>query len=426
MIDIELIRREPSSLLEALRKREDDVDLEPILSADRERRELLQKVEELRSERNRIAKEIGGLRREGSDAGELEATATSLRDEIAELGPTLESTEGRLNELLLALPNIPDEQVPLGGKESNQVVKVWGEKPDLAEVRDHVQLSTELGLVDYAAGAKLGGNGFWVYTGMGAALEWATINFFCREHLRDGYEFLLPPHLLLEECGYATGQFPKFYDDVYHLERADDDRSFFLLPTSETAILNIHRDEILDEDSLPIKAFAYTPCYRRESFGHRSEERGTVRGHQFNKVEIFQFVAPEETEQALAEIVGKAESIVEQLGIHYRTSLLAARDASASMAITYDVEAWIPSIGTYKEVSSASAARDYQARRANIRFRRKGEKRPTYLHTLNASALATSRLVPAMLEQFQQPDGSVKVPEPLQDWLGTDVLTPPA
>jgi seryl-tRNA synthetase len=426
MIDIELIRREPSSVLEALRKREDDVDLEPILSADRERRELLQKVEELRSERNRIAKEIGGLRRDGKDAGELEATATSLRDEIAALDPTLESTEGRLKELLLALPNIPDEQVPLGGKESNQVVKVWGEKPDLPEVRDHVQLSTELGLVDYAAGAKLGGSGFWVYTGMGAALEWATINFFCREHLRDGYEFLLPPHLLLEECGYATGQFPKFYDDVYHLERADDDRSFFLLPTSETAILNIHRDEILDEDSLPIKAFAYTPCYRRESFGHRAEERGTVRGHQFNKVEIFQFVAPEETEQALAEIVGKAESIVEQLGIHYRTSLLAARDASASMAITYDVEAWIPSIGTYKEVSSASAARDYQARRANIRFRRKGEKRPTYLHTLNASALATSRLVPAMLEQFQQPDGSVRVPEPLRDWLGTDVLTPPA
>lgn len=424
MIDIELIRREPSVLVETLRKRDDGVTLEPIIDADRERRALSHRVDQKRAERKRLSKEIGQLRGGGEDASALEAEAQALRDEIGALSPTVDAAEDRLRELLLELPNIPDDRVPAGGKEGNQVIKVWGEQPRLENVRDHVELSTSLGLVDYERGTKLGGNGFWIYTGLGAALEWAVLDFFRAEHIADGYEFLLPPHLLLEECGYATGQFPKFYDDVFHLQRQEGEQAHFLLPTSETAILNMYRDEILDEESLPIRSFAYTPCYRRESGSHRSEERGTIRGHQFNKVEIFQFVLPEETEAALGELVAKAESLVEQLGLHYRTSLLAARDTSASMAITYDVEIWIPSIGTYKEVSSASAARDYQARRANIKVRRDGEKRPVLLHTLNASALATSRLVPAMLEQLQQADGSVLVPKVLQDRLGTDVLRP--
>ena len=235
---------------------------------------------------------------------------------------------------------------------------------------------------------------------------------------------MLPPHLLLDEVGYAAGQFPKFVDDVFHLQTAEGERPRFLLPTAETAILSVSGDEILEADELPRKAFAYTPCYRREAGGYRTEERGTVRGHQFNKVELFQFVAPEGAEAALDELVGKAERLVQELGLHYQTSLLAAEDASASMAITYDVEVWIPSIGTYKEVSSASHARDYQARRANIRYRADG-KRTAYVHTLNASALATSRLVPALLEQHLQPDGSVAVPAPLQPWLGTDRLGPP-
>lgn len=422
MIDIERIRREPEALAEALQKRDDGVQLEPILVADRERLQIVHDLEQKRTERKALGKEIGERRRNGEEAAELEAQAATLRDEISALSPGLEEVEGRLRELLLELPNVADEQVPAGGKESNEVVRVWGEKPELEQVRDHVEISTELGLIDYERGTKLGGNGFWIYTGMGAALEWALLNFFCREHLRAGYEFLLPPHLLLDECGYATGQFPKFYDDVFHLETGASDRPRFLLPTAETAILNMYRDEILDEDSLPIKSFAYTPCYRREAGSHRSEERGTIRGHQFNKVEIFQFVAPEQTEEALAELVGIAEGLVAQLGLHHRTSLLAARDASASMAITYDVEVWIPSIAAYKEVSSASAGREYQARRANIKFRRKGEKKAAYLHTLNASALATSRLLPALLEQHQQPDGSVRVPQPLQEWLGTEVL----
>ena len=421
MIDLELIRREPEAVAQALRTRADDVDLEPILEADRRRRALQQEIEAKRADRKRISQEIGRLRQAGEPSDEIESRATALKDEIAALEPDLDATAQRLRELLMELPNVPDERVPPGGKEANQVVKTWGEPPRLETVRDHVELSTSLGLVDYERGTKLGGSGFWIYTGMGAALEWALLDLFCREHVSDGYRFLLPPHLLLPECGYAAGQFPKFRDDVFHLQ---GDRELFLLPTAETAILNVYRDEILDGASLPLKSFAYTPCYRSEAGGYRKDERGTVRGHQFNKVEIFQFVAPETWEDALREMVEKAERLVERLGLHYRTSLLASRDASATMAITYDVEVWIPSIEAYKEVSSASYARDYQARRAGIRFRREGSKSTEYVHTLNASALATSRLVPAILEQLQQPDGSVIVPEPLRAWLGTDVLAP--
>jgi seryl-tRNA synthetase len=425
MLDMELIRRDPEGVARELKKRADDVDLGPLLEADRRRRALATELDEKRGERKRLGEEIGRRRRAGEDSAELESRATGLRDGVARLEAAVREAEERLRALQLELPNLPDPRVPEGGKDANQVVKVWGEKPAIESLRDHVELSELLGLVDYERGTKLGGSGFWIYRGMGAALEWALLDFFCREHWADGYEFLLPPHLLLEKVGYDAGQFPKFRDDVFHIEAAEGDRARFLLPTAETAILGMRSEEMLDERDLPLRSFAYTPCYRSERGGYRTEERGTVRGHQFNKVEIFQVVAPEHAEDALAELVGKAERILEKLGLHHRTSLLAARDASASMAITYDVEVWMPSMDTYKEVSSASHAGDYQARRANIRFRRAGQKRREYVHTLNASALATSRVVPALLEQNQQPDGSVRLPEPLQAWLGTDVLRPP-
>jgi len=329
----------------------------------------------------------------------------------------------QLDALMLALPNLPDDRVPEGGKESNRVVHTWGAAPKLAApIRDHVALCEGLGLVDYRRGTKLGGNGFWLYTAQGAALEWALLNFFCQQHYQDGYTFLLPPHLLLETCGYAAGQFPKFADDVFHLASDESSQHRFLLPTSETAIVNVHRDEILDFDALPLKYFAFTPCYRREAGSHRTEERGTIRGHQFNKVELFQFVTKENGDAALEELVQKAQRLVEALGLHYRTVLLAARDASAAMALTYDIEVWIPSMNAYKEVSSASLARDYQSRRANIRVRRPGSKKTEFVHTLNASGLATSRLLPAIVEQNQQADGSVVVPVPLRDWLGVEII----
>jgi seryl-tRNA synthetase len=264
-----------------------------------------------------------------------------------------------------------------------------------------------------------------MYKGDGALLEWALVNYFIEEHLKDGYEFILPPHILNYQCGFTAGQFPKFEDDVFTLTKQEG-KSYmqFILPTAETALVNVHRDETLDEDDLPKKYFAYTPCYRKEAGSARTEERGMIRGHQFNKVEMVQYTVPEESDRALDELVGKAERLVQGLGLHYRVSKLAAADCGASMAKTYDIEIWIPSMGIYKEVSSASNAMDYQARRGNIKFRRKDSKKNEFAHTLNASGLATSRVFPAMLEQLQREDGSVLLPEVLAKRVGKDVLYP--
>ena len=425
MLDIELIRSDPGYVREALLKRVDDVDLAPILEADALRRKLVSEADSARAEGKRQAKEIGRLRASGADTADLQRQAADLGDQVTEMQANLADVENTLQRLLSELPNLPDDRAPVGGKEVNQVVRTWGTQPDLGDKPlDHVELCTRLGLIDYQRGTKLGGNGFWIYTGQGAALEWALLDFFNREHYSAGYTFMLPPHMLTEENGYAAGQFPKFYDDVYHIEAEEGERKSFLLPTAETAILNVYRDEILPADMLPVRAFAYTPCYRREAGSYRSEERGSIRGHQFNKVEMFQFCAPEDAESAHQELVGRAQMLVEKLGLHYQTTLLGTRDASASMRLTYDIEVWLPSIGIYKEVSSASWAGDYQARRANIRYRPAQGKPTAFIHTLNASGLATSRLLPAIVEQHQQPDGSVVVPEPLRAWVGTDVLRP--
>jgi seryl-tRNA synthetase len=425
MLDIKLIRTESEVVRAALLKRMDNVDFGKILELDDHRRSLITKVEAQRKKSKESSRAIGQARTQGKEAGELEKTTSELNDQIAESERTLSQIEGRLHQLLSELPNIPDERVPAGGKENNSVVRVWGEKPrSIPNAADHVALCQRLGLIDYERGTKLGGSGFWLYTGLGAALEWSLLDYFCREHLRDGYQFLLPPHLLTHESGFAAGQFPKFEDAVFHLRTEEGDRDRFLLPTAETAVLNVYRGELLEEQRLPIKCFAYSPCYRREGGSHRTEERGTIRGHQFNKVEMFQFTKPEQSDTALNELVRKAEKLMENLGLHYRTSLLAAGDASSAMALTYDVEVWIPSMNMYKEVSSVSWARDYQARRANIRFRREGKKQSEYVHTLNGSGLATSRLFPAIVEQCQQVDGSIIVPEPLRHWVGQEMIKP--
>ena len=317
---------------------------------------------------------------------------------------------------MLALPNLPADDVQAGGKENNQVVKIFGEKPVFDfEPKNHVDLCTGLGLIDYERGVKMGGNGYWLYTGIGAQLEWALLNYFITEHLGDGYTFMLPPHMLTYECGLTAGQFPKFEDDVY---RMAEDTFRFMLPTAETALINLYRGEILNEADLPKRLFAYTPCYRREAGTYRASERGMIRGHQFNKVEMFGYTRPEDSDAMLKELIGKACRLVEKLGLHYRLSKLAAGDCSASMATTYDIELWIPSMNEYKECSSVSNARDYQARRGNIRFRRAETKKLEYVHTLNGSGLATSRLMPAIVEQYQCADGSVIIPEVLRPFLG--------
>lgn len=426
MLDMDLIRKDRETVATALAKRLDPAEvsraLDDIQQLDQERRALISAIDGERQRRKAEARAYAQAKRAGVEP-EV-ATPEAGRKQLAELESELDEVQARLRASMSELPNLPADDVVPGGKEANRVVKTFREPPVIEKVRDHVELSRMLGLVDHERGVKLGGSGFWMYTGMGARLEWALISWFIDEHVRAGYEFLLPPHLLLDTAGFAAGQFPKFYDDVYHLDRASAPRGQFLLPTSETAILGAYQDEILETASLPLKRFAYTPCYRREAAGSHSDERGTVRGHQFNKVEIFQFTLPEQADAALEEMLAHAESLVEKLGLHYQRSLLSAGDASASMRKTLDIEVWMPSTGKYKEVSSVSWAGDYQARRAAIRYREPGGKQTRFVHTLNGSALATSRLFPAILEQFQQPDGSVLLPEVLQARLGTDRLTP--
>ena len=425
MVDLKLLRAEPDAVKAAIRKREMDLDavVDEILELDAKRRQMTARIESMKAEQNAASKQIPQIKKEGGDASELMARMKELSATIKEEDAALGELEEQQKTRLLSLPNLPDADVVAGGKEQNAVVHQWGEKPTFDfEPQNHVDICERLGLIDYARGAKIGGNGAWIYRGMGARLEWALLNFFITEHLNDGYELILPPHMLNYTCGYVAGQFPKFTDEVYWLENATGDRKF-MLPTAETALVNLHRDEILTTDELPKKYIAYTPCYRREAGSYRSEERGMIRGHQFNKVEMVQYTTAEGSDAAFEELVGKAERLVQKLGLHYQLSKLAAGDCSFSMARTYDIEIWIPSMGIYKEVSSASNARDYQARRGNIKYRDESGKL-VFAHTLNASGLATSRVLPALVEQNQNADGSVTVPEVLRPFVGTDVIRP--
>lgn len=422
MLDINEIRRDPAQIAAALAKRGIDVDFTELLSVDQELRASLMRLEQARAKRKKASDRLHATRRTDAPdddlVTELRDAAVVLGEEITDLEKQAQALAAARSDVLDGLPNVPDDDVPAGGKEANRMIRGSGTAPvpDFPTL-DHVALAESLGLVDYKRGAKLGGAGSWIYTGLGAQLEWALLNYFVQTHIRDGYTFILPPHLLNAEAGYAAGQFPKFAEDVYVVERDEHDApSRFLLPTSETALVSIHRDEILPEAELPRKYFAYSPCYRKEIGGYRTYERGTLRGHQFDKVEMFQLTTPEQSDDALEELLGKAEDLVRGLGLQYRVSLLAAGDTSAAMVKTYDVEAWMPSIGRYLEVSSVSNSRAYQARRARIRYRG-AEGKPALVHTLNASGLATSRLLPAILEQNQQPDGSVVVPEVLRGWL---------
>ena len=417
MLDIRKLRETPDEVKRGLEKRGADTSLvDKVLAFDVVRRDLLAKAEEMKQRRNAVSKQIGLAKRNGEDTTAVQAEMRALGDEISGIDRQLAEVEENQRKALLSLPNLPADDVVAGGKEANAVVKVFGEKPSFAFTpKNHVDLCLSLGLIDYERGVKMGGNGFWLYTGVGAQLEWALLNYFITTHIRDGYTFMLPPHLLNYECGLTAGQFPKFEEDVFRLT---EEGFRFLLPTAETALVNLYRDEILDEADLPKRLFSYTPCYRREAGTYRASERGMIRGHQFNKVEMFGYTRPEDSDAMLQELIGKACALVEGLGLHYRLSKLAAGDCSASMATTYDVELWIPSMDEYKECSSVSNAKDYQARRGNMRFRRMGSKKPEFIHTLNGSGLATSRLMPAIVEQFQTEDGGVIVPEVLRPFLG--------
>lgn len=417
MLDINLIKSNPEFVKNALAKKGWDVDFTELLQKVEKRVELLKKIEGIKAEANKLSASVPIVKKEGGDIQAIFAQVKQLNANIKEDEVTLKTLENEINEFVCALPNLPDEDLVGGFKENNAVVHTYGTKPEFSfKAKDHVELCESLGLIDYERGAKISGHGTWIYTGLGAQLEWALINFFISEHLKDGYTMIMPPHLLNYESGYTAGQFPKFKEDVFWLEGTEPKR--FMAPTAETSLVNLYRNEILLEAELPKKYFAYTPCYRCEAGSYRTEERGMIRGYQFNKVEMVQYTTENGSDIAFEELLYKAISLVEKLGLHFQVSKLAAGDCSHSMARTYDVEVWIPSMGIYKEVSSASNARDYQARRGQIRYRDAETKKTKFCHTLNASGLATSRLVPAIVEQFQNADGSVNVPEVLQPFMG--------
>ncbi len=426
MIDIKRILTEPEKVKELLARKGCDADLGRIAELDEKRRALIVKGDELKKQRNEASALVPKLKKEGKDVSDIIARTKAIGEEISALDKEITAAERELNDAVSVLPNLPDEDLKPGGKENNEAIKVFGEKPvfDFKPL-DHVTLCTKHGLIDYERGVKLSGSGHWIYRDRGALLEWALLNFFVSEHVKDGYEFILPPLALGYNCGYGSGQFPKFRDEVYWVENAEADgdrtKMKFMLPTAETALVNLYSGEVLRESELPKKLFAYTPCFRKEAGSYRSEERGMIRGHQFNKVEMVQITTPEQSDAAFEELVGKACSLVEKLGLHFRLSKLAAADCSASMARTYDIEVWIPSMGIYKEVSSVSNARDYQARRNSTRVKGADGKN-RYVHTLNGSGLATSRVLPAIVEQYQQADGSIVVPEVLRKYVGFDVI----
>ncbi|KKP31248.1 MAG: serine--tRNA ligase [Candidatus Staskawiczbacteria bacterium RIFOXYB2_FULL_32_9] len=408
MLDINKIRDHKEEVKNALLKRlkPEDFDLDGVLALDDKRKQLLTEVEKLKAERNKNSKT--------KPTPEVIAQMKEIGERIKKLDIDVANVEEELKTKLSELPNTPADDVMTGGKENNKVIRQFGKKPKFTFTpKDHVELATSLDLIDYERGAKMSGSGFWVYKGDGAVLEWALLNYFVAFHRKNNYTFLLAPYLLTEKSAYTSGHLPKFKDDLYW-----NQDGLCLNATSEMMVGNYHRNEVLPEKDLPLKYFSYSACFRREAGSYRKEERGMVRGHQFNKIEMFQFTKPEDSWKAFDELVKNAEKLVDGLGLHFQSVQLAAEDASSAMAKTIDIEVWIESMEIYKEVSSASNALDYQARRGNIKYRNIKIDKNEFVHTLNASGLATSRLIPAILEQFQQKDGSIKVPKVLQKYCG--------
>jgi seryl-tRNA synthetase len=416
MLDLKLIRENLAEVKAGLLKRwpADKLDLEKILALDDERRTLTKAAEGLQAERNKYSKT--------KPTPEIIAQMKGVGEQIKALTDKLAVVEVELNDRLLELPNLPAADVLPGGKENNEVIFTYGKMPKFNFTpKDHVELATALDIIDYERAVKMSGNGFWCYKGVGALLEWALLSYFIEYHNKNNYQFLIPPFLLSEKSAYTSGHLPKFRDDLFWTQD-----NLCLNATSEMMLGNYHREEILEESSLPLKYFAYSACFRREAGSYRAEERGMIRGHQFNKVEMFIFTKPEKTWEMFAELVNHAKKLVEGLDLHFQVSKLAAGDCSAAMAKTYDLEIYIPSMKIYKEVSSISNALDYQARRGQTRYKNTATGKNEFVHTLNASGLATSRLLPAILEQNQQVDGSVVIPKILRKYLphGLKVIKP--
>jgi len=417
MLDLKFLRKELDRVRERIALRGVEVDWERFLELDGERRELIQRVEALRSRQNRYSEEISRIKREGGDSKDLIAEMRVVAKEAKELERQLRQKEEELRAFLLNVPNVPHESVPVGdGPEDNVEVKRWGEPPEFSfEPRPHWEIGERLGILDFERGAKLAGARFTLYWRLGAQLERALINFMLDLHIKEhGYTEVLPPFMVNRGVMTGTGQLPKFEEDLFKIEGMD----FYLIPTAEVPVTNIHREEILEEEDLPLKYVSYTPCFRKEAGSYGRDVRGIIRQHQFNKVELVKFSLPENSYEELETLLLDAEEVLKRLGIHYRVVALCTGDLGFAASKTYDIEVWLPGQGEYKEISSCSNFEDFQARRASIRFRRRGRKGTELVHTLNGSGLAVGRTVVAILENYQQEDGSVLIPEVLRPYMG--------
>jgi seryl-tRNA synthetase len=420
MLDIRFVRENVQKVQDALEKRDYDLSINEFVSLDEKRRELIREVEELRNRRNVVSDEIGRKKKKGEDALGLIEEMKEVSSRIKGLDDELRVVDGRIRDFLLNIPNIPDETVPVGKDENDNVeIRRWGEPREFGfEPLNHWDIGEPLDIFDFERASKIAGARFSLMKGLGARLERALMNFMLDTNTDKGYKEVFPPLLVKRETMTGTGQLPKFELDLFRIA----DPELYLIPTAEVPVTNIHRDEILREEDLPLYYTAYTPCFRREAGSHGKDTRGLIRQHQFNKVELVKFVKPEDSYDELERLTRDAEDILQKLGLPYRVVILCSGDLGFSASKTYDIEVWLPGQGRYREISSCSNFEDFQARRANIRFRREGRKGTEFVHTLNGSGLAIGRTLVAILENYQEKDGTVTVPEVLRPYMGIDVI----
>ncbi|RYD58880.1 MAG: serine--tRNA ligase [Verrucomicrobiaceae bacterium] len=422
MLDIREIREHTDAIRERLKARGGNhwTLIDEVLACDESRRKAETEKQQLQSERKSTSKQIGMLKGKGEDTSAIEAAVREINDKIAALDAESDAAGARQAELLMEIPNLPHPACPVGEDETaNPVVRTWGEKPEIAGAQDHLTLAEALGIISLDDATRIAGSGFAVYRGKGAKMERALINFLLDlQSGENGYEEVNVPHVVLRECMEGTGQLPKFEDDMYGTDAGEDGRNqLFLAPTAEVPVTNLYRDTLLHEADLPKRLCAYTPCFRREAGSAGRDNRGIIRMHQFDKVELVQVVHPDQGLEALEALTGHAESVLQKLGLHYRTIELCTGDLGANSAKTYDIEVWAPGHGKYLEVSSCSWFGDFQARRMKLRFK-DAEGKNRFCHTLNGSGTALPRLYVAILEQYQQPDGSIRIPEALVPYFG--------
>lgn len=423
MLDARFVRENPEKIKEALKKRNYALNFDEFLMLEQQRLSLLREIEQKRAIRNSVSQEIAKLKKESASEERINELISQMRllgEELSHLEDKLRQVDSKAQSFLLIIPNIPHHTVPVGKDETENIeIRRWGEPPQFDfEPLNHWDIGEMLGIIDFERASKIAGSRFVVMKGMGARLERALINFMLDLHISKGYTEVFPPLLVNKESMTGTGQLPKFEEDLFRTVEPE----FYLIPTAEVPVTNLHREEILSEDDLPIYYVSYTPCFRKEAGSHGKDVRGIIRQHQFNKVELVKFVKPEDSYSELESLTKDAEEVLQKLGLHYRVVALCTGDLGFASAKTYDIEVWLPGQGRYREISSCSNFEDFQARRANIRFRRRGKKGTEFVHTLNGSGLAIGRTVVAILENYQQKDGSVVVPEALRPYMGVEVI----